>query len=80
MWFFSILEQMNNLFTKLLQTAWVVEQSLVPISETWHIVLKKGKGDTFSKQRSSITSSLCSTATKLVNFDTTENSLLMEMM
>ena len=67
---------MNNLFTKFLQTVWVVDQSLVPISETWHFVLKKRKGNTFS----SITFSLRSTATKLVNFDTTENSLLMEMM
>lgn len=47
MWFFSILEQMNNLFTKLLQTAWVVEQSLVPISETWHIVLRKERAIRF---------------------------------
>jgi len=41
MWFFSILGQMNNLFTKLLQTAWVVEQSLVPISETLKLFEEK---------------------------------------
>lgn len=32
-----------------------------------------------SNQLENITFSLCSTATKLVNFDTTENSLLKEM-